>query len=207
MADVADNACMTLRRVISALAMALICFQPGCQRGPESPEEVANKFLREVKRNETKAWAYYSGPSQEKIRAESKSRIEGAPYYAEVFKPEKLYSDRFNTMVVGSARVQQIQSSNATLIVQRKEPAGFALPGFSPMGSKKVPAEMFLVLENGQWKIDVVSPTSDERKAVAARQRAIQAELDAVNAHRLTNRARFVPPPAPAPVDVPVQRD
>ncbi len=185
--------------------MALICFQAGCQRGAESPEDVANKFLREVKRNETRAWAYYSGPSQEKIRAESKRRIEGAPYYAEVFKPEKLYSDRFNTMIAGSARVQQIQGSNATLIVQRKEPAGFALPGFSPMGWKKVPAEMLLVRENGQWKIDVVSPTTDERKVLAARQRAIQAELDAINAHRLT---RFVPPPpAPAPADARVQRN
>jgi hypothetical protein len=198
---------MTRRHGLGVAAMVLICFQVGCQRGPESPEEIANKFLREVKRNETRAWAYYSGPSQEKIRAESKSRIEGAPYYAEVFKPEKLYSDRFNTMIAGSARVQTIQGSNATLIVQRREPAGFALPGFSPMGSKKVPAEMLMVRENGQWKIDVVSPTSDERKVVAARQRALQAELDAINANRLTNRARFVPPPAPAPVDARVQRN
>jgi hypothetical protein len=182
---------MTRRHFVSALAMALLCFQPGCQRAPESPEEIANKFLREVKRNETKAWAYYSGPSQEKIRAESKRLIETTPYYVEAFKAEKLYSDRFNTMIVGSARVQTIQGSNATLIVQRKEPAGFALPGFSPMGWKKVPAEMLLVRENGEWRIDVVSSTTDERKVVAARQRAMQAELDLINAHRLTNRARF----------------
>jgi hypothetical protein len=180
---------MTRRHGISLMAIGLICFQSGCQRGPESPDEVANKFLREVKRNETRAWAYYSGPSQERIRAESKSRIEGAPYYAEAFKPEKLYSDRFKSMIAGSARVQQIQGSNATLIVQRKEPAGFALPGFSPMGSKKVPAEIFLVRESGQWKIDVLSPTSDERKALAARQRAMQSELDLIAAYRRTNSA------------------
>lgn len=171
--------------------MVLICFQVGCQRGPESSEEIANKFLREVKRNETKAWAYYSGPSQEKIRAESKRLIGSTPYHAEAFKAEKLYSDRFNTMIAGSARVQRIQGSNATLIVQRKEPAGFALPGFSPIGWKKVPAEMLLVRENGQWKIDVVSPSTDERKVVAARQRAVQAERDLINARGLTNRARF----------------
>jgi len=170
--------------------MVLICFQVGCQRGPESPDEIANKFLREVKRNETKAWAYYSGPSQEKIRAESKRLIETTPYYVEAFKAEKLYSDRFNTMIAGSARVQKIEGSNATLIVQRKEPAGFALPGFSPIGWKKVPAELLLVRENGQWKIDVASPTTDERKFLAARQRAIQAELDLINARGLTNRPR-----------------
>lgn len=171
--------------------MVLICFQVGCQSGPESPEEIANKFLREVKRNEVKAWAYYSGPSQEKIRAESKRLIESTPYYVEDFKAEKLYSARFNTMIAGSARVQKIEGTNATLTVQRREPAGFALPGFSPMGSKKVPAELLLVRENGQWKIDVLSPSTDERKVLAARQRAMQAERDAINARGVTNGPPF----------------
>lgn len=185
--------------------MVLICFQVGCQRGPESPEEVANKFVREVKRNEVKAWAYYSGPSQEKIRAESKRLIENTPYYVEAFRAEQLYSDRFNKMIAGSAHVQRIEGSNATLIVQRKEPAGFALPGFSPIGWKKVPAEMLLVRENGQWKIDVVSPTTEERKFFAARQRAIQAELDLINARGMTNGSRLEPrvspPPPPPPLE------
>ena len=179
---------MTCGHGLSLAAIILIWFQVGCQRAPDSPDAIANKFLREIKRNDTKAWAYYSGPSQEKIRAESKRLIETTPYYVEAFKPEKLYSDRFKAMIAGSARLQKIDGSNATLIVQRKEPAGFALPGFSPMSSKKVPAEMFLVRENGQWKIDVLSPGSDERKALAARQRARQAELDAIHARGLTNR-------------------
>lgn len=178
------------RHSIVAVALMLICFQIGCQRGPESPEQVANKFLREVKRNEIKAWAYYSQPSQEKIRAESKRLIERTPYYVDAFKAEKLYCDRFREMIAGSARVQKIEGSNATMIVQRKEPAGFALPGFSPMGWKKVPAEMLLVQENGLWKIDVASPTTEERKVFAARQKAIQTELDLMNARGLTNRPR-----------------
>jgi hypothetical protein len=177
-------------RVCHLALLIVAVISQGCNKTPERPEQVANKFLREVKRNEIKAWAYYSGPSQEKIRAESKRRIEGAPYYAEVFKPEKLYHDRFSEMVVGSARVQRIEGSNALLIVQRKEPTGFALPGFSPMGRKKVPDEIRLVQENGVWKIDVVSPTTEERKLFAARQKAIEAEKKAIEAELEALKAR-----------------
>jgi len=181
---------MAPRHTVFAITIALISIEIGCQRGPDSPVEVANKFLRAVKRDEAKAWSYYSQPSQEKIRAECARLVETTPYYVEAFKPEKLYSYRFDTMIPGSVRLPKIQGSNATLVVTRRQPAGFALPGFSPLGSKKVPAEIFLVQENGAWKIDVVTPTTDERKVLAARQKAIQSELDVIHAHRMTNSAQ-----------------
>jgi hypothetical protein len=171
-----------------ALMLAIAGWQTGCSNGSR-PEQVADKFLREVKRENWKtAWSYLSGPSQQKMRADSERMIAGAPYYVTEFQPERLACSRFESMVPGSAKVQTVEGTNAALAVQRKVPTGFALPGFSPMGRKKVPDEMFLVQENGAWKIDLVRPTSAEAAALAARQRAIQRELDAVNAYRATNR-------------------
>lgn len=185
------------RRCHLALWLLVLSAQPGCNNAPDRPEQVANKFLREVKReNWSKAWAYLSAPSQEKARADSARMIAGAPYYVEEFKPERLAFNRFDSMVAGSARVQRIEGTNATLVVQRKEPTGFALPGFSPMGRKKVPDEVLVVQENGVWRIDLVRPISAERDMLAARQKAIQRELDMINSYRATNR----PPPPPPPL-------
>ena len=169
----------------------------GCDKPADTPQTVANNFLREVKRdNCAKAWVYFSGPSMEKIRMESAQAIKHAPYYAEQFKPENLYcqstfAGRFSSMVPGSARPGPIEGSNATVIVQRREPTGFALPGFSPMGSKKVPDEILLVQERGAWKIDVVRPTAVERTLLAARNKAIEREQAMIRARYGTNDARL----------------
>lgn len=185
----------TLAAAIVALGMA------GCgSRKAESPEEVANAFLRDVKRdNCAAAWKHFSSASMQKIREESAEAIEREPHYAEQFKPENFYclstyANRFDTMIAGTARLQAIEGSNATVIVQRREPAGFALPGFSPMGSKKVPDEVLLVQENGAWKIDVVRPTSALRAVLAARDRARALEQAMIREHFGTN-----PPPPPPP--------
>lgn len=136
-------------------------------------------------------------PSQEKARADSARMIDDAPYYAEQFRPERLACNRFDSMVPGSARVQKIEGSNATLVVQRKVPTGPALPGFSPMGRKKAPDEVLAVRENGVWRIDLVRPGSAERDVFAARQKAMQRELDMINTYRATNRPPPPPPPPP----------
>jgi hypothetical protein len=149
---------MTWRHVRTGFALAIALSSFGCRKGPEAPERVANEFLRAVKREDCeKAWEYFSSASQEKIRAESAEAIKREPYYSEQFKPENLYckstfANRFPRPVTGSARLQKIEGTNATVIAQRREPAGFALPGFSPMGSRKVPLEVFLVQENGDGR-------------------------------------------------------
>src|SRR5688572_10547596 len=154
----------------------------GCRNRAETPERVANAFLREIKGdNCAAAWHHFSSASMQKIREESAKAIEREPHYAEQFKPENLYcvstyANRFDAMIPGTARVRGIEGTNATVAVQRREPDGFALPGFSPMGSKKVPDEVLLVRENGAWKIDVVTPTSAVRAAMAARNRAMERE-------------------------------
>jgi hypothetical protein len=173
----------------------------GCRNRAETPEQVANAFLREIKRdNCAAAWKHFSSASMQKIREESAKAIEREPHYAEQFKPENLYcvstyANRFDTMIPGTAKLQAIEGSNATVIVQRREPAGFALPGFSPMGSKKVPDEVFLVQENAVWKIDVVRPTSAVNAVIAARNHAMEREQAAIRQHFGTN----VPPPPPPP--------
>lgn len=184
------------------MLVALALLQVSCQKRPATPEQVANAFLRDVKRDDcTKAWQHFSSASMAKIREESAKAIQREPYYAEQFKPENLYcvstyANRFDSMIPGTAHLQKIEGSNATVVVQRREPAGFALPGFSPMGSKKVPDEVFLVQENGAWKIDVVRPTSAEQAAIAARNRALEREHAAIREHFGTN----VPPPPPPPL-------
>lgn len=198
MRRVADKEGVT-RRCHWALWFVFLGAQFGCHKAPDSPEQVANQFLRAVKReNWSKAWTYLSAPSQEKSRADSARMIADAPYYAEQFRPERLACSRFDSMIAGSARVQKIEGTNATLVVQRKEPTGFALPGFSPMGRKKVPDEVLAVQENSVWKIDLVRPVSAERDVLAARQKAMQRELEAINAYRATNRP---PPPPPPPLN------
>jgi hypothetical protein len=176
--------------------IALSLLQVGCQKGPATPEQVANAFLRDVKRDEcAKAWQYLSSASMQKIREESAKAIQREPHYAEQFKPENLYcvstyANRFDSMIPGSARLKAIEGANATVIVERREPAGFALPGFSPMGSKKVPDEVFLVQESGAWKIDVARPTSAESAVIAARNKAMEREQAAIRERFGTN----VPP-------------
>jgi hypothetical protein len=181
--------------LIALVALGLV--QVSCQKRPATPEQVANAFLRDVKRDDcVRAWQHFSSPSMDKIREESAKAIQREPYYAEQFKPENLYcvstyANRFDSMIPGTARLQSIEGSNATVVVQRREPAGFALPGFSPMGSKRVPDELFLVRENGGWKIDLVRPTSAEQAVIAARNRAMEREQAAIRERFGTNAPRL----------------
>lgn len=168
--------------VTVSVLVALSLLQVSCQKRPATPEQVADAFLRDVKRDDcAKAWQHFSSASMAKIREESAKAIQREPYYAEQFKPENLYcvstyANRFDSMIPGTTRLQAIEGSNATVIVQRREPAGFALPGFSPMGSKRVPDEVFLVQENGAWKIDVIRPTSAVQAVMEARNKAMERE-------------------------------
>src|SRR5687767_1961587 len=85
------------RRCHLGLLLGLLAAQAGCNNAPDGPEQIANKFLREVKReNWPQAWTYVSLPSREKIRADSARLIAGAPYYVAEFQPERLSCSRFD---------------------------------------------------------------------------------------------------------------
>jgi len=183
---------------ITAIFVAAALFQAGCRRAADRPEQVANKFLKEVSRqNCAEAWTYFSRASQEKIRAESAQAIRREPHYADVFKPENLYckstyANRFISVAPGSAKLQMIKGTNATVLAQRREASDVSVPGFVPTKFDKLPMEILLVQENGLWKIDIARPTARDLSRMAQRQKAIQREFDLINAARATNR-----PPRP----------
>ncbi|HMJ65899.1 MAG TPA: hypothetical protein VK615_11165 [Candidatus Binatia bacterium] len=179
------------------------CLQTGCQRGPDSPEQVANKFLNEVSReNCAKAWKYFSGPSQEKIRAESAQATKRDPSYADDYTPENLYcksryANRFRSVVPGSAKLQNVKGTHALVLASRRqsgganpvEPAGGnSVPGPVTTKLNNMPLEIRLVQENGNWKIDIVQPAARESGLLAARRRATDRELERIRAPQMTNR-------------------
>ena len=171
------------------------CLQTGCQRGPDSPEQVANKFLNEVSReNCAKAWKYFSGPSQEKIRAESAQATKRDPSYAVDYTPENLYcksryANRFRSVAPGSAKLQHVKGTHALVLVSRKGTASDEgqIPGPVTTKLNNMPLEIRLVQEKGNWKIDIVQPAARESGLLAARRRATDRELERIRAPQTTN--------------------
>jgi hypothetical protein len=181
-----------------ALLAAAAFFQGGCRRATDRPEQVVNKFLTEVNReNCAGAWTYFSTASQERIRAESAQAIRRQPYSAEVFGPENLYckstyARRFTALAAGSAKLQMVKGTNATVLAQRREPSAASAPRSSPTKFDNVPAQILLVQEKGLWKIDITHPAARELSRMAQHQRAIEREAELINAARTTNK-----PPRP----------
>jgi hypothetical protein len=179
---------------IIALLVAAAFFHSGCRRALDKPEQVANKFLTEVSReNCAVAWTYFSTASQEKIRAESAQAIRRQPYAAEVFEPENLYckstyARRFTSLAPGSAKLQMVKGTNATVIAQRREPPAGSASRLAPAKFDQLPAEILLVQEKGLWKIDITHPAARDLSRRAQRQRAIQREAELMNAARTTNK-------------------
>jgi hypothetical protein len=172
------------------------CLQTGCHRSPDTPEQVVNKFLKEVSReNCAKAWKYFSGPSQEKIRAESAHATKRDPSYADEYTPENLYcksryANRFRSVVPGSAKLQHVKGTHALVFASRKGAASDAGPVPGPVTTKlnNMPLEIRLVQENGNWKIDIVQPAARESSLLAARRRATDRELERIRGPQITNR-------------------
>jgi hypothetical protein len=186
---------MTRCHLWMPILLICACLQTGCRRGPDSPEQVANKFLTEVSReNCTKAWKYFSGPSQEKIRTESAQATKRDPSYTDDYTPENLYcksryANRFRSVVPGSAKLQQVKGTHALILVSRKGAASEGqVPGPVTTKLDNMPLEIRLVQEKGNWKIDIVPPAARESSLLAARRHATDRELERIRGPQMTNR-------------------
>ncbi|MBI4179321.1 hypothetical protein HY522_07870 [bacterium] len=138
-----------------------------CAKPPENldtPEAVANAFLREIHDGHCKqAFAFFSQSSRERIEAESVEAAEREPYYAESYKPENLYckptyAHRYLGCVAGSARLGHMETISAVVTVDRKDGTDFLVPGFWPTRYVVTPVDIQMIQENGLWKIDLGEP-------------------------------------------------
>lgn len=183
------SACLNLRvKVSRAVFLLLAAMLSACSKPQENPDDAANEFLRAVHRKDCeKIFASFSTASQEKIRADSAKAIKDYPAYAGQFTPEKYYctsvfANRFLTYNRGSAKLQKIEGSNAVVTVTYTEGRNELIPGFFPTKFVRVPTTLQLVKERGSWKIDLVTPSPAEREMIAAREKAISKEREAMAA-------------------------
>lgn len=165
-------------KFLRAICLLLLAATAACTDSENKPEDAVNGFLRAIHKHDCeKVFSYFSAASQEKVRQQSAQEIKNYPPYAEQFTPEKFYctsvfANRFLTYNVGSAAVQSIEGENAVVRVTYFEGKNELIPGFFPTSYVKKSDTIQAVRENGQWKIDLVTPSPVEKQAIAVRERA-----------------------------------
>jgi len=174
-------------RAFPCLAL-LILFASSCGKPKETPEEAFNRFLDGVHEKDCKrVFGSFSSASQEKIREEAARAARESPAYAKEFTPENfyctsVYANRWIEYNRGSAKPGKIEGTNATIFPTTRKGVGFALPGFSPFRWRNVPTEVRMVKETGGWKVDLLTPTTEQALAIGAREKAIAKEREAMAA-------------------------
>jgi hypothetical protein len=168
----------------------LTLFANSCGKPKGSPEEAFDSFLDAVHKKDCKrVFAFFSIASQEKIRAEAARAAKESPAYAQEFTPEtfyctSVYANRWFEYNRGSSKPGKIEGTNATTFPTTRKGVGFALPGFSPFRWKNIPTEVRMVRENGGWKIDLLTPTTELALAIGAREKAMAREREMMAAAR-----------------------
>jgi hypothetical protein len=179
---------MKLRIVSSLVALAFLASSCGKPKG--SPEEAFDSFLDAVHQKDCKrVFDSFSKASQKKIQEEAERASKESPAYAKDFTAENfyctsVYANRWLEFNRGSAKPGQIQGTNATTFPTTRKGVGFELPGFSPFRWRNVPSEVRMVKEEGGWKIDLITPTTEQAIAIGVREKAIARERQMMDATR-----------------------
>jgi hypothetical protein len=166
----------------------LLLFANSCAKPKGTPEEAFNGFLDAVHDQDCKrVFGFFSSASQERIREEAARAARESPAYAKDFTPENFYctsvhANRWMEYNRGSAKPGAIDGTNATIFPTTRKGVGFALPGFSPFRWTNVPTEVRMVKEIGGWKVDLVTPTTEQARMIGAREKAIAKEREAMAA-------------------------
>jgi hypothetical protein len=124
--------------------------------GRKDPVAATRGFLATARRGDcAKAWTYFSPETQSKIRDQSKRMIRGAPYYSDVFAPERLHCTPYESYRPSSVRLAWSHERRATVRVMARvpDPKSFALPGWTPIGRMDEKRTIDLTHESDGWKI------------------------------------------------------
>jgi hypothetical protein len=122
----------------------------------QDPAGAARAFLAAARRGDCHhAWTYFSPEIQAKIREQSRREIRHAPYYAEIFAPQRLHCTPYESYRPSTARLASEDGHSATVRVMERvpDPESFALPGFSPIGRKDERRTINLTRGSDGWKV------------------------------------------------------
>ncbi|HEX2250108.1 MAG TPA: SRPBCC family protein [Gemmatimonadales bacterium] len=120
------------------------------------PVGTARGFLAAVKRGDCKkSWTYFSSETQEKIREQSKREIRHAPYYSEIFAPERLHCTPYDDYRPSTVQLASSDGRRAAVnVIERvPDPKSFALPGWPPIGRMDARRTMELTRGEQGWNV------------------------------------------------------
>lgn len=122
----------------------------------QDPVSATRGFLAAVRRGDChKAWTYFPHEIQEKIRERSKREIRHAPYYADMFSPERLHCTPYADYRPSTVHLASSDDRHATIHVMERvpDPNSFSLPGWTPIGRMDQKQTMSLARATEGWKV------------------------------------------------------
>lgn len=122
----------------------------------DTPVATVQGFIAAARRDDCeRAWTYFSPAIQTKIREQSKRMIRGAPYYSEVFQPQRIHCTIYQSYRPSTVRLASQSEGRATVRVMERvpDPNSFSLPGWSPIGRMDAERTMALTRDSSGWTI------------------------------------------------------